>query len=49
MNIFSEKYLWCADESLPQCLVKSEAREVEETQILFCYHAAEVITAETDV
>lgn len=28
-------------------MVKSEACEVEETQILFCYHAAEVITVET--
>ncbi len=30
----------------PQCLVKSEACEVEETQILFCYHTAEVITVD---
>lgn len=27
----------------PQSLVNREAREVEETQILFCYHTAEVI------
>lgn len=27
----------------PQSLVKREACEAEETQILFCYHTAEVI------
>lgn len=30
----------------PQCLVKTKACEVEEAQILFCYHTAEVITAD---
>lgn len=33
----------------PQCLVDTEAREVEETQILLCDHAAEVITADTQM
>lgn len=33
----------------PQRLVDTEAREVEETQILLCDHAAEVITADTQM
>lgn len=41
--------MWRAGQTLPQCLVESEAREVEETQVLLCYHAVEVVTAETNV
>lgn len=32
--------------NLPQRLVEGEAREVEETQVLFCHHAVKVVTAE---
>lgn len=31
----------------PQSLVQTLACEVEETQVFFCHHAAEVIAAET--
>lgn len=31
---------------LPQCLVKSEASEVEEAQVLLCNCLAEIVTAE---
>lgn len=38
--------MWCAGGTLPQCLVESESREVEETQVLLRYHAVEVVTAD---
>lgn len=37
------------DNIVPQCLVETEAREVEETQIFFGDHAAEVITVKRDI
>lgn len=41
--------VWCASQTLPQRLVESEAREVEETQVLLGNHAVEVVTAGTNV
>lgn len=39
--------LGLCDDVVPQGLVQTEACEVEETQIFFCDHAAEVITVKT--
>lgn len=33
----------------PQCLVNGKACEVEEAQILLCYHLAEVITVDRQI
>lgn len=38
----------CVSHILPQSLVQTVACEVEETQIFFSHHAAEVIAAETN-